>query len=271
MTVAQALKSAQFEDAPLILAHVLGKNRGWLLAHDDASVDGDAFRQFEILSERRLAGEPLAYIFGSAGFFGREFVVNRHVLVPRPETEHLIDDVLASVKDLDAPRMLDVGTGSGAIAVTLAAERPDAIVDAVDISSEALEIAQTNAKRIGVEARTHFYHGDLIEPVRSKQYNAIVANLPYVPSGDIALPPDPVSFEPRLALDGGDDGLDHYRRLLGGVQTMLLPGSILLMEAAPPNMNALVSLACDAFPQAEVSVGQDYGERERYVKVEALR
>ena len=268
MTIAQALQSAQFEDAPLVLGYVLGKNRAWLFAHDGDTLDGDTFRRFEILSERRRAGEPLAYIFGSAGFFGREFSVNSRVLVPRPETEHLIDEVLAFAKSIETPRILDVGTGSGAIAITLAADLPKAVVDAVDISGEALDVARSNAKRLRVEKRVNFFQGDLIEPVRESRYDAIVANLPYVPTGDIAPSPDPVSYEPRLALDGGLDGLDLYRRLLARVQSVMRPDCILLLEAAPPNMSLLVTLAREALPLGKVTVGQDYGERARYVKVE---
>ena len=268
MTIAQALESAQFEDAPLLLAFVLEKNRAWLLAHDDEVIEASVLRRFKELSRRRIGGEPMAYIVGSAGFYGREFTVNAHVLVPRPETEHLIDNVLVSLNAVASPRILDVGTGSGAIGLTLAAELPNAALDAVDISVNALDVARANAKRLGIEARTNFFLGDLIEPVRSNRYHAIVANLPYVPTNDIAASPDPVSFEPRLALDGGIDGLDLYRRLLGGVQTLLFPGGILLMEAAPPNMDLLVALAREAFPKGEVTVGQDYGERERFVKVE---
>lgn len=267
MTVARALASARHEDAPLLLAHVLGKSRSWLVAHAEESLEGDALHRFQTLTQRRAAGEPLAYILGSAGFYGREFTVDASVLVPRPETEHLIDDVVASMRAVQAPRLLDVGTGSGAIAVTLAAELPAATVDAVDISPQALSIARANAERLGVSARVRFFEGDLLEPVQGGRYDAIIANLPYVPTPDIAPSPDPVSYEPRLALDGGPDGLDCYRRLLAAMPAAVAPGGIVLLEAAPPLMAGLIALAQDAFPHGEVTVGKDYGQRDRYVKV----
>ncbi len=218
--------------------------------------------------ERRRAGEPLAYITGVAGFYGRDFEVNSHVLVPRPETEHVIDDLRACADGKRTTAHLDVGTGSGAIAVTIAAELKNARVDAVDISNEALNVARRNAKALGIADRVAFFEGDLIQPVRDRHYDAIVANLPYVPTADIAPHPDPVSFEPALALDGGPDGLDLYRRLLATVPAMLLPGGVLYLEAAPPIVDGLVAFARAAFPNGEVTVGKDYGDRERFVKVQ---
>lgn len=251
-----------------MLARAIGQSREWLIANDDRAIDEEARRRFDAMLERRCCGEPLAYILGSAGFYGREFEVNSHVLVPRPETEHLIDDLRASVDAAGATTHLDVGTGSGAIAVTIAAELKNARVDAVDISNEALEVARRNARANGVEDRIAFFQGDLVEPVRERHYESIVANLPYVPTADIAAYPDPVSYEPVLALDGGPDGLDLYRRLLANVPRMLRPGGIMYLEAAPPLMDGLVALARAAFPHGKVTVGKDYGERERFVKVE---
>ncbi|HVA28049.1 MAG TPA: peptide chain release factor N(5)-glutamine methyltransferase, partial [Candidatus Baltobacteraceae bacterium] len=216
---------------------------------------------------RRAAGEPIAYIVGSAGFRGHTLLVDRNVLVPRPETEHLVDDAIEHLRSLDEVRALDVGTGSGAIACALAAALPRATVHASDVSPEALLVALANAHRLGVEGRMQCYLGDLTTPVRRRRYEAVLANLPYVPTGDIAVAPDPVSFEPRLALDGGPDGLDLYRRLLAEVPGMLLPGGILYMEAAPPTIGILAGLAAAAFPEGEIELGRDYGERERYVKV----
>jgi release factor glutamine methyltransferase len=257
-------------DLELLLANVTGRNTAWLRANDDATIEEKMVVHATEFVERRAKGEPLAYIVGSAGFYGHTFLVDSNVLVPRPETEHLVDDALIHLKQWDGVRALDVGTGSGAIACALAAALPGAQIHGCDISPEALLVALANAYRLGLDGRTFFYLGDLTAPVRRKRYDVIIANLPYVPTADIVAAPDPVSFEPLLALDGGADGLELYRRFLAEVPGMFVPGGILYMEAAPPNIAALAELATAAFPDGRVEVGCDYGERERYVKVRTL-
>jgi release factor glutamine methyltransferase len=254
-------------DAMLIAAFALGVDRSWVIAHDDSEVDAATFEQIAALLRRRSAGEPVAYITGTAGFYGREFSVTPSVLVPRPETEHLIEDAIGAMSSVARSSVLDVGTGSGAIACTLAAELPAARIDAVDVSQEALMVARANADALGVSERITFFLGNLVDPVRERRYDCVVANLPYVPTMDIASAPDPVSFEPVLALDGGADGLDLYRRLLGGVREVLETGGVLLMEAAPPTIEGLMELAREAFPDGRTEFGIDYGGRRRYVKV----
>jgi len=257
-------------DVELMLANVTGRNTAWLRANDDAAIDEKMVEAVTGYAQRRAKGEPVAYILGSAGFHGHTLLVDENVLVPRPETEHLVDDAIELLRSWDGVRALDVGTGSGAIACALAAAVPGAIIHACDVSPQALLVALANAQRLGVDGRVYFYLGDLTAPVRRKRYDAIVANLPYVPTADIPAAPDPVSFEPRLALDGGPDGLDEYRRLLTEVPGMLVPGGVLYMEAAPPTIGALAELAAAAFPEAGITLGRDYGERERYVKVTTL-
>ncbi|MDP9025440.1 MAG: peptide chain release factor N(5)-glutamine methyltransferase [Candidatus Eremiobacteraeota bacterium] len=265
--VRDLLSGGSLEDAGLLLAHVLGRDRAWLISHDEHELTKVQTERFTALCERRRLGEPLAYITGSAGFYGRSFSVDARVLVPRPETEHLIDDALVFLQNRSAACVLDVGTGSGAIACTLAAELRTLRADAVDVSAEALTVARENARALRVSERITFFEGDLVAAVRPRRYDCVVANLPYVPTLDIAHAPDPVSFEPRIALDGGPDGLDLYRRLLAGAPHVTLPGGLVLMEAAPPNVHALAALARYAFAPAEVTVGKDYGGRDRYVKV----
>ena len=265
-TVASALDGASNEDAPALLAHVLGRNRAWLIAHGADELGEQQRMAFAALCARRSAGEPLAYLVGAAGFYGREFTVDANVLVPRPETEHLIDEALAFLRPQAGPRIVDVGTGSGAIACTLAAELPAARVDAVDISLEALRVARENALRLRVGDRVRFFRGYLLQPVSGNRYDCVLANLPYVPSADIAPRPDPVSFEPRLALDGGRDGLDLYRALLNEVTSVLVPGGCLLLEAAPPIMDALEKCVREAFPECSTVVGNDYGGRARFIR-----
>jgi release factor glutamine methyltransferase len=267
--VRDLLACAGCEDGALLLAHVLGRHRAWLFAHDDWSVDPMLCERFEALCERRRSGEPFAYLVGRVGFFGREFLVDRRVLIPRPQTEHLVEEALAYLQRRQNAQVADVGTGSGAIACTIAAEVSDATVDATDICAQALELAWENGARLGVNDRVCFHLGDVLEPLRGQRYDAILANLPYVPSAgvDASEPSDGLRFEPRAALDGGGDGLAIYRRLLQGAPAALKPGGLLVMEAAPPTLDALAELARAAFSTAAIAVGYDYGGRARLVKV----
>jgi release factor glutamine methyltransferase len=254
-------------DIETLLAQVLDVDKAWLVAHEDAELNEEQVKRFAELVDRYRTGEPLAYILGRAGFYRREFVVDERVLVPRPETEHLIDETIGHLRAHEHPRILDVGTGSGNIACTLAAELPKARVDATDISKSALEVARENRDRLGVKGRVRFFQGDLVDPVATRRYNAIVANLPYVPSADIALDPDPVSYEPPIALNGGPDGLEQYRRLFPQLPQMLEPSGIVLAEAAPPSIKALAYIAQTAFPDACVTIHKDYAGQQRYITV----
>jgi release factor glutamine methyltransferase len=206
---------------------------------------------------------PIAYLLGSAEFYGREFAVNETVLVPRPETEHLIDEALRFIRS--GMHVLDVGTGCGAIACTIAVET-QAYVDGTDSSSSAIATAKQNARRLGLAQRCRFYHGDLAEPVRARRYNAVIANLPYVPTADLPRPPDSVSFEPREALDGGPDGLAHYRKLLPALPALLRGEALILLEAAPPTIFQLAEMIRITLPGFDVSVGNDYAGLARYVR-----
>jgi release factor glutamine methyltransferase len=268
----EATSDSPRADAQLLLAHVLHQHKEWLISHGDVPLAVSQRDAFRAACGVRAGGKPVAYILGTAWFHGHEFVVDEDVLIPRPETEHLVDDAIERLKTLPAPAMLDVGTGSGAIACTIAAEVPRVTIDATDISHEALNVARENARRLDVDTRVHFFWGDLTTPLgRERRYDVVVANLPYVPTGDIAPAPSPVSFEPRLALDGGADGLDAYRRLLPSLPERLSPEALVLLEAAPPVMKGLEELAREAFPDADVSVRNDYGGRERYVCVSERR
>lgn len=255
-------------DALLLLAHAIARPREWLLAHGDAVVGADDAHTFRMLCERRRRGVPIAYLTGSAWFYGREFAVNKNVLVPRPETEHLIDEALEFVRP--NMRVLDVGTGCGAIACTIAAET-QAHVDATDASIPALEIACENARRLGVAEHCRFYQGDLSEPVRSGRYDVIVANLPYVPTADLPRPPESAAFEPREALNGGPDGLELYRRLALQLPAILNNESLVLLEGAPPTMAGIARLTREALAGFEVTILHDYGGLARYVKATASR
>lgn len=222
------------------------------------------FADIKRLCERRALGTPIAYLLGTASFYGREFLVNRHVLIPRPETEHLVDEVIASTRE--SARVLDVGTGCGAIACTIAAET-GARVDATDTSRAAIEIANENARRLSVAGGCHFYLGDLVDPVVGNRYDVVVANLPYIPTADLPEPPDPASFEPRAALDGGPDGLALYRRLLPQFPSLVNDNALILLEAAPGTIDKLADLARATFPRSAVSIVADYAGLARYIKV----
>jgi release factor glutamine methyltransferase len=252
-------------DALLLLAHALHRGREWIVAHGDATPSREEAQEFERLSAQRSWGVPVAYLLGSAGFYGRKFLVDENVLVPRPETEHLVADAIAFIGNRSSC-VLDVGTGSGAIACTIAAET-QATVSATDISPAAIEVAKKNAQRLGVAGRCKFLAGDLTEPVKNSRYDVVVANLPYVPTAEIPSKPDPIAYEPREALDGGLDGLALYRRLLDTLAPLANPNALILLEAAPPTMAGLAGIAKLALPHSAIAVGRDYAGLDRYLRI----
>lgn len=260
-------------DAQILLAFTLGREREWLLTHGESFLSRAQADKYIALCEKRATGMPVAYITGFAGFYKREFSVNEHVLIPRPETEHLVDDAIAHLRskiDPSAPMkqlftVFEAGVGSGAIACTIAAEVAGAIVEGTDASQAALKVAEYNARRLNVHTRCKFHYADVVKPSDEKSYDLVVANLPYIPSADVPRKPDPVGFEPLVALDGGADGLGLYRKLLAVAPRMLRPGALLLMEAAPPTIHALSDLTRGALPEAHVEIRPDYSGQERYI------
>jgi release factor glutamine methyltransferase len=279
VTIADALRAASAElepvggtgrlDATLLLEHATGATREAFL-RDGAlaltAAEADAFRAGVA---RRLRGIPVAYIVGSAGFYGRSFAVDERVLVPRPETEHVVEAAIADARGRGkaAGRIADIGTGSGAIAISLAAELPDAWVLGSDVSRDAIRIARRNAAKNSVFQSCTFVHGDLAAPlVRFAPLDTIVANLPYIPTGDIPRSPDPVSYEPVVALDGGDDGLDLYRRLIAQLPVVAAADATIFFEAAPGTIEPLAALVEAAFPNAHIEIGDDYAGLERFVQ-----
>jgi len=256
-------------DAARILEALLDADAAWVLAHDREPLAPETRQRDEHALDRRANGEPVAYITGSAGFYGRRFGVTPAVLVPRPETEHAVDLALDHLRGVARPVVCDVGTGSGVLAITLACELPGSRSIATDVSAAALQVARANALAHGVAGRVEFLCGDLLEPAADRApFDCLIANLPYVPSGDLAAAPDPTSFEPRLALDGGPDGLALYRRLLARAPGLLRAGAVVVLEAGPDTTRALAALAGAAFgPAARIAVHRDYGGRERTVVV----
>lgn len=243
-------------DAETLFLHHTGKSRAWLLTHLEDEFAGCGAMGYAALLDRRLGGEPIQYILGECEFYGMPFRVTPDVLIPRPETEHLVELALAALESTAScttPRILDVGTGSGAIAVALARALPSAQVTAVDLSSAALDVARSNAERNAVSVR--FLEGDLIAPVADESFELIVSNPPYVPHSDRALISVEVrEYEPSLALFGGADGLDIYRRLLPAAFAALVPSGSLLVEIGFTQAAAVEELfAAAGFEQIHIT------------------
>jgi release factor glutamine methyltransferase len=235
-------------DSERLLMHLLRKNRAWLIAHPRKELPAEQQDQYEALVERRLAGEPIQYIIGECEFYGLPFKVTRDVLIPRPETEHLVEKVSELVPLFSQPRIVDVGTGSGAIAIALAHDwAPPAIVTAIDVSEPALDLARWNAKRIGFAHRIRFLEGDLLAPVAGEQFEIVVSNPPYVPNTDRALIAVEVrEYEPAVALFAGEDGLDVYRRLIPAAFAALVPGGFLALEIGFSQADSVSNLLAEA-------------------------
>ena len=233
MTLQQALTTALAQglariDAQMLLLHTLGRStsdRAWLITHDTDTLDPAVQERFEALCQRRLAGEPVAYLTGTKAFYGLELQVDARVLDPRPDTETLVDWALEVLDGHPAPRLLDLGTGSGAIALALQHQRPDASVLAVDASEEALALARANATRLGLAVQ--FRHGQWMEGLEGV-FDAIVSNPPYIPAADPHLAA--LTHEPLQALASGADGLEDIRAIVAQAPAHLKPGGWLLLE-----------------------------------------
>jgi len=234
-------------DSERLLMHVLGRNKAWLLARGEEDVPEEACRRFTELLERRYCGEPIQHIIGECEFYGLPFRVTRDVLVPRPETEHLVEKVIEFARGFQRPRVVDVGTGSGAIAVALARHLETALLTATDLSGAALAVARENAGSNEVAGRIRFLEGDLLAPVAGERFEIVVSNPPYVPNTDRALIAVEVrEYEPALALFAGEDGLDVYRRLIPAAHAVLVSGGFIAMEIGFSQADAVTRLLADA-------------------------
>jgi release factor glutamine methyltransferase len=257
-------------DAELWLAHVLGLSRTRLLAHLDDPVTPEQEARFRAGLARLTAGEPLPYLTGRTEFYGLEFAVTPATLIPRPETEHLVDAALARIDEpgVDAT-VADVGTGSGCIAIALAVHRPALRVYALDISPAALEVASRNAQRHGVADRIDFRSGYLLAPLAGIQVDLIVANLPYVSDREWpALPVGVRDYEPAGALRGGPEGLDLIRELLDTAPSALHPGGAILLEIGAAQGPGALALARASLPAARITLHPDYAGRDRVLIVD---
>jgi release factor glutamine methyltransferase len=273
----QGVESPQL-DAELLLAYVLGVNRAAILTRPEQRLTPKQLTRYRDLVTRRGEREPLAYIVGHREFFDLNFAVDRRVLIPRPETELLVEHSLDIARRTVAPpaeaqlaaplRIADVGAGSGAIAVALAVHLPWAIVYALDHSADALEVVAENARRHHVSARVHCLHSDLLSALPGP-VDLITANLPYVTTGEWReLAPEIRDHEPRSALDGGRDGLAFIGRLLATAGPYLRPAGAILLEIGAGQGVNVTTLARECLPQARVRLVQDYGGLDRLVVVE---
>jgi release factor glutamine methyltransferase len=218
-------------DAELLLRHVLKLERAALLARWKKHVDEPDVEQYTALLQRRLAGEPVQYITGEAEFYGMTIRVTPDVLIPRPETEHIVEKVIELAPLFPRPRIVDVGTGSGAIAIAIAHEWPKAQVTAIDLSPSALEIARDNGRSLGVAGRIRLLCGDLFAPVAGERFDFVVSNPPYVAQSDrSSLAVEVRDYEPELALFAGEDGLEVYRRLIPAAHKALDDGGWVVLE-----------------------------------------
>lgn len=235
--LARARRAIPPAEARLLLCHLLDRNTAWIEAHRDDALAAAAYERFDALVARRAVGEPVAYLLGTREFYGRDFAVSPAVLIPRPETELLVDLVKAGPC---APRILDLGTGSGCVAITLALELPQAEVWAVDASPAALTVAQANARRLG--ARVQLRESDWFAALEGERFDLIVSNPPYIADGDPHLNEGDLRFEPALALNCGVDGLDAIRRIAAAAPVHLNFGGRLLFEHGYDQAEAVASL-----------------------------
>ena len=245
-------------EAEVLVRHVLGIDRAQFFASLTDGLPRSDEGEIDRLVARRLNGEPLAYIRGHREFYGLELVVNTSVMVPRQETETLVDQVLELSKHMTPQglRIADVGTGSGAIAIAIAVNLPQATVYATDVSREALEVADINRSKHGVSVQVHLHHGDLIDALPCDM-DIIVSNPPYIRSSEVEQLAEEVRREPAVALDGGADGLRLIRRLFQQAPPRLRPGGGLVVEIAPEQLESVSGLARDAVPGGMVSFRRD--------------
>lgn len=239
-------------DAETLLLHLLHRDRAFLIANSDKILTAEGAVRYYALIDRRLNGEPIQYITGEAEFYGLPFHVTREVLIPRPETEHAVEKVLELAAQFSAPRIsplriLDVGAGSGAIAVALASKLPDAAITATDLSAEALAIARENAARNGSAQRIRFLQGDLLAPLARERFDIVVSNPPYVAESDrAALAVEVREFEPAQALFAGADGLAIYQRLIPQAFAVLTGGGFVVLEIGYGQKAAVRALLAQA-------------------------
>jgi len=262
--------------AQVLLAHTLGVPRANIMAYSPQQpLQSHQLATFRERVARCVAGEPVAYVVGHVEFYGLDFLTDRRALIPRPETEHLVELALKKPqisnlleREISKSQIVEVGTGSGCVVVSLAVKLPEMRLIATDISSEALALAHENAKRHKASSRIQFLRGDLLAPV-TVRVDGVIANLPYVTTAEWQnLSRHIREHEPRIALDGGQDGLDLVRRLLAQASQRVKPDGWLLLEIGATQGQAVSALARQAFPLAAVNLHRDYAGLTRVVEIQ---
>lgn len=259
-------------DASVLLAHVIARPRTWVLAHPELALTQEQRSQLNKSLEQLDSGTPFPYVLGHWEFFGLDLEVTPDVLIPRPETELLVEKAIAWLQESPVRRTVaDIGTGSGAIAVSIAVNVPDAYVLATDISPEALSVARRNADKFHVEDRIEFVQCDLLpaqpESFSTEQHlDLVCANLPYIPTETLRSLPV-YGREPTLALDGGADGLDLFRKLMRLAPAWLAPNALILLEIEASQGIKALGLAFDLFSEAEIHLHQDLTGRDRLLEI----
>ncbi|MCF8011272.1 MAG: peptide chain release factor N(5)-glutamine methyltransferase [Clostridiales bacterium] len=277
----QAGISSYSLDAEILLSYATDKKKEFIYREPCFTVPDENYSMYMAVLRERARGKPVAYLTGHKEFMGLQFKVDKRVLIPRPETELLVETALALLGGPHPPeglpvklppvpgagRVVDIGTGSGAAALSLAYYLPELYVYAADISKGALEVARHNACCLGVSERVEFLHGDLLEPLKNKiglsEISLMTANLPYIPSEEMPfLPPGVKNYEPEGALDGGTDGLVYYRELLYGALGYMAPGGCILMEIAPGQEKKIYDISP---PGTVINIVKDPGGKERLI------
>jgi release factor glutamine methyltransferase len=256
-------------DAQVLVSHYVGKPRTWVLAHPEYLLNTQQYEEIIHSVHRLESGEPLAYVLGHWEFYGLEFQLTSHVLIPRPETELLVE---TACKWLQAHphmrRAVDIGTGSGCIAIALAYTIPDLHILMTDISPDALNVAKLNAERFGMLDRSDLFQSDLLEQIpKISIFDLVCANLPYIPSQNLARLPV-AKNEPRLALDGGSNGLMVIQRLLEQAKTHISPGGMMLVEIDPEQKPLMIKLLQENYPSARVKFLPDLSGKDRCVEIQ---
>jgi release factor glutamine methyltransferase len=252
-------------DATLLVGHVLSQRKEWLIAHGETTLTTQQALTLEKLLKLRQKGMPLPYLLGTRAFFDRDFLVTSHVLIPRPETEHLVETALAWSVGRPPLLIADVGTGSGIIALSIAAHLPTSTMIATDVSAAALLVAQQNGASAGLR-NVYYAQSDLLAALAGP-FDLLCANLPYIASGELDIL-DVAKFEPLVALDGGPDGLVLFRRFLSQAPTRIKPDGLILLEHGADQGPAVAALAKAAFPNAQVTTIKDLAGLDRIVRID---
>ncbi len=255
-------------DAEVLLSHILGRDRLYLYVNFEQPLEPAELAAFREAVKKRARRVPVAYITGNREFMGLRFEVSPAVLIPRPDTEILAEAAGKRLKAMTRPVILDIGTGSGAIIISLLHQVPEARGVAVDVSADALAMAKENAVKLGVAGRVEFRQGDLLAPVAGQKFAAIVSNPPYIPEAELGGLAPELAHEPRLALAGGRDGLDFYRRIVAGAGGHLAAGGFVALEVGAGQARAVGDLANPDSGLRPAEIVKDYAGIDRVVILE---